>query len=106
MKHANISKPRFSQAEIGAAIAAAPEVATANADNPPTTDFDWENAIVSHSLPELQEKLAARRRGPGKKPARVAIQLRLPPEVLEAWKATGPGWQTRMAEDLQKNAPR
>ena len=24
--------------------------------------------------------------------------LRLPPDMLARWKATGPGWQTRMAE--------
>ncbi|MFZ9345923.1 MAG: BrnA antitoxin family protein, partial [Burkholderiaceae bacterium] len=24
------------------------------------------------------------------------ISLRLPPDVIERWKATGPGWQTRM----------
>jgi uncharacterized protein (DUF4415 family) len=28
--------------------------------------------------------------------------LRLPVEVIERWKATGPGWQTRMAERLSK----
>jgi uncharacterized protein (DUF4415 family) len=28
--------------------------------------------------------------------------LRLPPEVIERWRATGPGWQTRMAERLSK----
>jgi uncharacterized protein (DUF4415 family) len=26
----------------------------------------------------------------------------LPPETLARWKATGPGWQTRMAEALSK----
>ena len=30
------------------------------------------------------------------------ISLRLPPDVIERWKATGPGWQTRMAEKLAK----
>jgi uncharacterized protein (DUF4415 family) len=30
------------------------------------------------------------------------ISLRLPPDVIERWKATGPGWQTRMAERLAK----
>lgn len=31
---------------------------------------------------------------------KVAISLRLPGSVLLRWKATGPGWQTRMAEYL------
>ena len=30
------------------------------------------------------------------------ISLRLPPEVIAKWKATGPGWQTRMAKRLEK----
>ena len=34
--------------------------------------------------------------------ARVSISLRLPPKTLARWKATGPGWQTRMAETLKK----
>jgi uncharacterized protein (DUF4415 family) len=34
--------------------------------------------------------------------ARTSISLRLPPETLARWKATGPGWQTRMAEALSK----
>lgn len=33
---------------------------------------------------------------------KVAISLRLPPDVLERWKATGPGWQTRMADALSR----
>ncbi len=35
--------------------------------------------------------------------AKVAISLRLPPETLARWKATGPGWQTRMADVLGKS---
>ena len=34
--------------------------------------------------------------------ARVSISLRLPPKTLARWKATGSGWQTRMAETLKK----
>ena len=30
------------------------------------------------------------------------ISLRLPPEVIDKWKATGPGWQTRMAKRLER----
>jgi uncharacterized protein (DUF4415 family) len=35
---------------------------------------------------------------------KAAISLRLPLPVLEHWKATGPGWQTRMVEWLAKGA--
>ena len=42
-------------------------------------------------------------RGRPKSPdSKVAISLRLPPDTLARWKATGPGWQTRMAEVLSK----
>jgi len=33
------------------------------------------------------------------------VTIRLPESVLVAWKASGPGWQTRMAELLSKRAP-
>ena len=33
---------------------------------------------------------------------RKLISIRLPADVIERWKATGPGWQTRMAERLTK----
>ncbi|PKM16703.1 MAG: hypothetical protein CVV12_02080 [Gammaproteobacteria bacterium HGW-Gammaproteobacteria-2] len=33
---------------------------------------------------------------------RQLLTIRLPPEIIAKWKATGPGWQTRMAEALEK----
>ncbi|MFO0113856.1 MAG: BrnA antitoxin family protein [Betaproteobacteria bacterium] len=33
---------------------------------------------------------------------RKLISLRLPTDVIDRWKATGAGWQTRMAERLSK----
>lgn len=33
------------------------------------------------------------------------LTIRLPESVPAAWKATGPGWQTRMADLLGKRAP-
>lgn len=58
-------------------------------------------------LPELTEDMLARatlRKGgrPKSENPRQMISLRLPPDVIERWKATGPGWQTRMAERLAK----
>jgi uncharacterized protein (DUF4415 family) len=37
---------------------------------------------------------------------RQLLSLRLPSQVIARWKATGPGWQTRMAEALEKTAPK
>jgi uncharacterized protein (DUF4415 family) len=57
-------------------------------------------------LPELTEELMARARvskgGRPKLPnTRKLISLRLPEEVINRWRATGPGWQTRMAKRLE-----
>lgn len=35
--------------------------------------------------------------------AKIAISLRLPPDTLARWKATGPGWQTRMVDVLRES---
>ena len=58
-------------------------------------------------LPELTEDMLARAKlNKGGRPAslnpRKLISLRLPVDVIERWKATGAGWQTRMAERLSK----
>jgi uncharacterized protein (DUF4415 family) len=58
-------------------------------------------------LPELTEEMLARAKvNKGGRPVssnpRKLISLRLPADVIERWKATGPGWQTRMAERLNK----
>jgi uncharacterized protein (DUF4415 family) len=37
---------------------------------------------------------------------RQLLSLRLPPNVIASWKATGPGWQTRMVEILESAAPK
>lgn len=50
------------------------------------------------------EKLVRRGRPKLQRP-RQLLSLRLPPKVIERWRATGPGWQTRMAEALEKAAP-
>ena len=58
-------------------------------------------------LPELTHDMLARAkvnkggRPPSSNPRKL-ISLRLPTELIEQWKATGPGWQTRMAERLSK----
>lgn len=56
-------------------------------------------------LPELGEEMLSRaviNKGgrPRIESPRKLITLRLPPDVIERWRATGPGWQTRMAQRL------
>lgn len=56
-------------------------------------------------LPELDETILARatvNRGgrPFSTNPRKLLSIRLPADVIDRWKQTGPGWQTRMAERL------
>lgn len=47
------------------------------------------------------------RNRPGRKPsgsAKISLTLRLDPDVIEHFKSTGEGWQTRMNEALRKAA--
>jgi uncharacterized protein (DUF4415 family) len=58
-------------------------------------------------LPELTGDMLARavvNRGgrPRSANPRQLISLRLPPDVIERWRSTGPGWQSRMAERLAR----
>jgi len=58
-------------------------------------------------LPKIFGKTVAKKmlrpRGrPKSGAARTSISLRLPPEILARWKASGPGWQTRMVKVLTK----
>ncbi|MGQ0696965.1 MAG: BrnA antitoxin family protein [Panacagrimonas sp.] len=103
--------------EIAAVIAAAPD-RTAPYD-PATDPYDpydeaavhayWDKAVVVHGggIEAVRKALAEARRkrgqrGPQKAPTKERISLRLPADVLARWKASGPGWQTRMAERLSK----
>ena len=56
-------------------------------------------------LPEIDDQMLARahvNRGgrPVSTNPRKLLSIRLPADVIDRWKATGPGWQTRMAEQL------
>jgi len=42
------------------------------------------------------------KRGPQKAPTKKLVSLRLSPEVVDHFKASGPGWQTRIDETLVK----
>jgi uncharacterized protein (DUF4415 family) len=61
-------------------------------------------------IPELTEEALSRARvNKGGRPVspnpRKLISLRLPTDVIERWRATGPGWQTRMSERLSSPPP-
>jgi uncharacterized protein (DUF4415 family) len=84
------------EALIQAGIAADP-------DNPEWTAEDFKRAKpFAEALPALAE--SRRTRGPQKEPTKLAVSLRLTREMVERFKADGPGWQTRMDEALKKAA--
>jgi uncharacterized protein (DUF4415 family) len=84
------------EARIQAGIAADP-------DNPEWSARDFRSATpFVEAFPALAE--SRRVRGPQRNPTKVAVSLRLTREVVERFKADGPGWQTRMDEALKKAA--
>lgn len=80
-------------------------------ENPEWTDEDFARARPAREvLPEIlgkeiAEQLLKPRGRPRSPDAKVSISLRIPPEVLARWKASGPGWQTRMVAALSRTAP-
>lgn len=55
----------------------------------------------AEAFPELAASIR-RGRGPNKAPTKKLVSLRLSPQVLDAYKAKGPGWQSRIDEDLRR----
>ena len=43
------------------------------------------------------------KRGPQKAPTKKLVSLRLSPEVVDHFKSTGPGWQTRIDRTLRES---
>jgi uncharacterized protein (DUF4415 family) len=70
-------------------------------DNPKWTKADFSKAkSFGEVFPELASTI--QRRGKQKAPTKKAISLRLDRDVLEAYQASGDGWQTRINNDLRK----
>ncbi len=64
-----------------------------------------------NELPELTDEMLSRGKvNKGGRPRlaspRKLISIRLPEDVIERWRSTGPGWQTRMADRLAKAPPK
>lgn len=89
---------------------AKPNPERAGRDNPVWTAETFKRARPARDVvPKLfggvvAEEMLKPRGRPKTGNARVAISIRLPPETLARWKATGSGWQTRMAEKLKRVA--
>lgn len=73
-----------------------------------------EHRIQPHEydeLPELTDAMVALAKAKkGGRPKltnpKQLITLRLPADVIERWRATGPGWQTRMAARISEASPK
>lgn len=77
-------------------------------DNPEWTEADFARAASAHTLPaavlDAFPRTARRVRGSQKAPTKTPVSLRLDADVVAYFKATGPGWQTRINEVLSKVA--
>jgi uncharacterized protein (DUF4415 family) len=71
-------------------------------DNPELTKADFARAKpFAEAFPDLAASIR-KGRGPNKAPTKKLVSLRLSPEVIEHFKATGDGWQSRIDEALRK----
>lgn len=71
-------------------------------ENPEWTREDFAGAMTFDQLPvRLREKLSNRKRGPQKSPRKVPVSIRLSPDVVASFRASGAGWQSRVDDILR-----
>lgn len=77
-----------------------------DADNPAWTAADFKRGRpAAEVFPRIVEAYRRRRgRGPQKTPTKKLVSLRLDPDVLARFRATGKGWQARINQALRKAA--
>lgn len=73
-------------------------------DNPEWTKADFAKAKPASELPAHIRAAFPNTRGPQKAATKVPVSIRLSPEVIDYFKAGGPGWQSRIDEALRKVA--
>lgn len=78
--------------------------AKAQDENPLWTSRDFKNATPSSELPKDILAAFPKTRGPQRAPTKVPVSLRLSREVVDHFKAQGPGWQSRIDRTLRKVA--
>ncbi len=95
LKPTHISLTDDEEADIQRQIAQDP-------DAPELTEEDWARALPAIEVePELVE-WSLRRRGKQKAPTKELISIRLDPDITEYFRASGPGWQTRLNDTLRR----
>lgn len=75
-------------------------------DNPPLTEEEMKSARpFKEVFPDIAEKMEKAVRGrPKADVTKKPVTIRLDPDLVEHYKATGKGWQSRMNDDLRKVA--
>jgi uncharacterized protein (DUF4415 family) len=78
--------------------------AESDPDNPPLTEENWKRMRPAHEVhPHLVRKSLERKRGrPASENPKQQVTLRLDPDILEHFRAGGPGWQTAINDALRK----
>lgn len=76
-------------------------------ENPEWTEEDFARAKPAHEILSAEVLSAFKKtRGPQKLPTKVPVSIRLSSDVVEHFRATGPGWQNRIDETLKKAVAR
>jgi uncharacterized protein (DUF4415 family) len=74
-------------------------------DSPELSDAQMATAMTfAEALPELAESIRRSRGRPPVEHPKQKLTIRLSHDVIEHFKATGPGWQGRIDEALKKAA--
>jgi uncharacterized protein (DUF4415 family) len=98
MKPDTTSKPFPTKPEdVASAIARAPE----RVDDP-ECPYDSNDPVAVEAFWKDASVRRPGQRGPGKRAKKVLLSVRYSPEVVEYFKSTGEGWQTRMDEVLKE----
>ena len=74
-------------------------------DDVQSPELSSEEIAKARPFAEVFPELAAsirRGRGPNKAPTKKLVSLRLSGQVIDAYKAKGPGWQSRIDADLRR----
>lgn len=94
-RHAEGEPRGYSQADMDAV-----------SDNPPLTDEEKQSLRpFKEVFPEIAAEMEKAVRGrPKADVTKTPVTIRLDPDLLDHYKATGKGWQGRMNDDLRKVA--
>jgi uncharacterized protein (DUF4415 family) len=75
-----------------------------HSDNPEWTAADFATAKTGDDIPEDIREAFPKTRGRPKGSDKQMVSLRLDKDVLERFRASGPGWQSRINDALRKVA--